>query len=223
MSQITSSSRNFCIQRAFKYAKVSNSRANKLIKQLNGALSAGHNKMEIICEALDIYNNIDEPKNQYAMTSYLKLCLRLKSESKGLLIWNDVLKLNQYENSMVTLILLFKCCIQSNKVDIEKCIQLLTHFVDSKHQSILLHGSFITKLISKCGTNIDALRYIHTLIDRDFFVGNAQNIIIKNALINGYSLGSHLSEAMDVFKSVPNDTKDVITYCSMMKDIEGIH
>ena len=137
-------------------------------------------------------------------------------------IWNDIQSSiinhpNHNNNDISTLSCLWlKCCIETNKIDITQCIQMLKWIQKYCNQMSLL-GYLTNKLISKCKNSKESLEYIHQLIKINFFIGHNDNIMIQNSLINAYGECKDIENALNVFNAINNNIKDEITLSAMMK------
>ena len=86
-----------------------------------------------------------------------------------------------------------------------------------------MRGAHVTHLVSECGRRDDyaALRLVHALLDADFFVGHAGNVIVRNALMRVYVRGAHWSDALTIAHTIPEQRKDAISHSLAMQAFIG--
>eukprot|EP01084_Bolivina_argentea_P298580 514566_1 len=143
----------------------------KLLKTKDSSLS----RSSVMKHGFDIYHQINNTLNPSFLISFLKLILHCNYPDKIQLIWTDIQQSinshsNEKDNISNICCLWLQCCIESNKMDINKCIELLQWSQTFCHQ-LHIKGYLINKLLSKCGNNKQSLEYINCLIDSNFFIG----------------------------------------------------
>eukprot|EP01084_Bolivina_argentea_P093983 168980_1 len=189
-----------------KQTKLSNYEGTKILKQLlrNGK------QLSAIKEAVNIYNQIDEPKNHFTINTFLKICIQNNQPQHAATIWNDICK--QKQNSLIQYPLLIQCFLDIN---IPNCMNILQWMNDNNHQlnnvsEIKDFSRNCSKLISKCET-INQLDTIHSLLC------NNTDIYIKTAFINAYSKYSQTDKSEKIFHSIPSHSKDKVAISAMLK------
>ena len=176
---------------------------------------------KILQNAFDIYNNIMEKKNHFTINTMLKLLFELQNSEKVLSIWDDIKSLHQQSNNdsnnTISYQMVLKCCITAPNVEIDKCLQILS-WMEQRGIKFIVHISFITKLISKCGNDLNALNKIVNFMQKSVINNtNPKNyIIIKTALINAYGICSNIQAAKDIFYTINDDQINVVCIGAMM-------
>ncbi len=131
---------------------INNNTAIKCINKLPYPTKTGNN-IHIVQNALNIYNQIDGDKNVDTINTILKLCFKCKCPDKVLFIWNDIEHLQQSidpnkNDSLLSYSFLFKCCINSDLINSDKCIKV-TQWIKHCDYKLKIHPSYINKLLIK--------------------------------------------------------------------------
>ena len=113
--------------------------------------------------------------------------------------------------------MILKCCILGSNISTDKCVQVLS-WMEDKNIPFSTHVSFTTKLIAKCGTNINELNQIVELIQKEVIYNTVykNDIIIKTALINAYGICSDIQSAQNIFVNIDNEQMNVVCIGAMM-------
>lgn len=186
---------------------LNNSEATKLLKQLSTQYQHEANK-KVIQNIFQIYDKINERKSHFTLNMIFKLFLKYSSAHKLKIIWNDIVSV--MDKSKLHYNELIKCCIMADTIDIKKCIQTLK-WMQQFNYKLSIHPRYLTQLITKCGSDLESLKYIHSIIL------NNDNIIIQTALINAFAQCQEFESAQNVFRSIPKDKYDIICVGAMMK------
>ena len=164
-----------------------------------------------------IYDRINEPKKYYLINGICKLFLQHNAIDKFPIIWNDIESLK--DKSRLHFDALLKCCIKCDKMNIQKCMDIL-EWTKQCNYTLSIRPIFFTKLINKCGKDLDSLKYIHSILHTDSIkldVNAKDNIFIQTALINGYALCNDSISALNTFECIPENKRDIICIGAMMK------
>ena len=104
--------------------------------------------------------------------------------------------------------------LQSNPMDTNQCIQLLIRMKSNQykvgHSEMKSFSNGISKLISKCSHNANAIERIDAAIDQ------YDDIFIKTALINAYGRTRNVWKAKATFDSIRNFRKNIGCCNAMM-------
>ena len=171
-----------------------------------------------IKHAFEIYNKLNEQPKSITIELMLRLCLNLKCPQKALKIWKDVERIPYDDPNCGALCSLYlKCCIESKYIGINECIKTIEYIQNNAmSDKLTFHWSLIKKLLLKCNDDLDALKFIHSLIDCHFFNGVDDNLTIKHILISLYGRCSDICAAEAVFYGMNENERDIRTVNAMM-------
>ena len=151
--------------------RINNYRATEILKSLHLRKRSPHfNESQfntkIIDKGFEIFSKIDEPPNDYAVNSLIKLCIEFKHPSRILTLWKEIRHVHG-----LSFPLMIKCCVQSlqstSPSEILPILQDIRAIVESQD----INHNIITKtaVINACGEcgDIPSARAVFKLISRD--------------------------------------------------------
>ena len=208
----------FCVTTAYHNNHDARTLLREISKEYNGNDNRSSNSI-LIKNAFRIYNQQKpQERNAHIINDMLKLCDKFKYLSKASLLWNDIHALSTshiYDSDGIILYsLLLKCNVNTNQINVDRCIQILQWMKDNdfklRNSDMSQYFMDIRKLISKCDQDINKLQTIHSLINHD-------NVYVKTALINQYGKYKNgLQDALKVFHSFTKDNINSVSVNSMM-------
>lgn len=208
--------------------KISNVEALSLLKESFKRNNKFENDQIIgLQNAFKIYNEIDGMSSNEIINIMFKICLHFKQTDNIKLLWNDIYQRHQIEikekkdDVNLSYHLLLSCCINSNNLNIDQCIDILkwmklTNFKINKH-SIKDYSKDITKLLSSCNkiSMIESLKSIHSLIDKAVI---QKDIFINIELMNCYEKCTNdYKQSLNIFYSINNDLQNVFSVGIILK------
>eukprot|EP01083_Nonionella_stella_P139600 426135_1 len=190
---------------------IDNFRATQLIKNLylkndkHSHLDSNHSS-NTIQHALDIFRNINEPKNSYSINTLLTLFLQYKCTENINVIWNDVVETLSrspgQENLSSCYHMLVLCCGES--LNINKCIDVLRMMEQDGHTLTAHHAHIhIATLLNKANPTIKQLKYIESLLTKRVLRSNEY---ILRALIHAYGRHKDVPSAIHAFHFYMHNT-----------------
>ena len=181
--------------------------ATKILKSIHSKNEENRENPKVTSNA-HIYNSINEQKDYIVINAFLKMFLHYQHPEKISLIWNDIDILPLTQKSKLLFPYLLKCGIQSKESNIDECLGILQWMKQCKYK-LKIHESWITKLITKCDKNLDALNEIASFINNDMSL-NSNHIMINTALINAYAKCGNMESAVAAFNSIADRDKDAM-------------
>ena len=217
---------------------LSNSDAIRLFRELN---VKHHNDQDhirrTIIQSQAIYDRVDkETIEPETINTLLTLWWQYRNASQIVNIWPDIELFhsntnNRPQRAHLSYSSVMKSLLFPDRIDIAKCLQCLEWMEQCRYR-LAIHDGFLNKLIAQCGTtqNIEGLRYIHKLMDRNLIGHGARTLSNHTALIVAYGhcgrdkqSGEYLPNALDLFHSIPDDSKDAVIIGAMMKVLVDHH
>ena len=197
--------------------QIDNSKAIKLIKYLYvNNRKKGPDTYKTIEQGLEIYNKITETPTPETINNILRLFQSFGHPNEYITIWNDIESLEAQEQS-VSYPLLIKCCIDSDTIDIQDCLQVLQWMKDSNY-TLKIKESYISKLVQFCGKRFDteSIDFIYDLLIEGYI--ECDSTFIKTTFINTYSRCNELDKSIKIFDAIDIASEmNMICYGSMMK------
>ena len=228
--------------------KLTNFCATKLIKDLYSRKDSNISQtdnIQMIENAIQIYKEIDEPRNGFVINTFLKLCLHCKQHEQALNILDDVLQIlnNEISESKTIsyplLLSVYGRCSLLNAQqifdlipNIDKdiiCIGLIMKYYIQygfPHKVLDLYD-IITDEQKDDGSHRFAIKaciqcndcqkgkMIHNSIRDD--VDKNDKVEVKTALIEFYNHFGQASVALNIFHSINKSKIDIVSISSMMK------
>ena len=171
--------------------------------------------IKMINEAMSIFTNIDGQKKNTVINAMIKLLIQSKQYHHIQTMWNDIQEIDR--KNTISCPVIIKCLVLSGLKEsdiILKSMEILQWIKESKynlkHYELGDYSLSVSKLISICSNNMNALEKIHSLI------GDTEDIFIATAFINAFGKSAEIQRALSVFYSMGDKQRDGVFIGSMM-------
>eukprot|EP01083_Nonionella_stella_P092960 260353_1 len=191
--------------------ELSNSEATQLLKKLYASNQNAQSPSNIAQNAFKIYNNVYERKDKYVINTLLKVLFQHKQSHQISKIWKDI-----QQTTNISYILLLKSCVQSKPIHMDRCMQVLKWTRQSMHNHPLQPYEIadfsinVSKLIKLSHKSPHNLKQIYS------WFGDTDDIFIKTAFIDSFGKIRQIPIAENVFQSIKEHNKNIITINAMM-------
>ncbi len=130
--------------------RITNYRATEILKSLHHRQQSAYfdinqHNQKIVTKGIEIYNKIDEQKNEFAVNSLIKLCLKFKHPNQVFSIWNDIKSING-----ISLPLIIECCIKSINIETNKSIEILQDIAQMVNNNDIITKTALIHAYSHC-------------------------------------------------------------------------
>eukprot|EP01083_Nonionella_stella_P092769 259810_1 len=212
---------NITLRCRYRYIHINNYNATKIIKSTNTKHKKNKtSKPDALRYVLAIFKNISSPKTYHSMNALLHLLYDWECPQHVTSMWHDIQSYHQSPTTpnKFSYALLIKCLIQSQDIQKDKYLTTL-QWIQQYDYKLSIHGSLLNKLILKMQNDLNALRYIHTLIDEERIEVDKDDIIVKTVLINAFAMCGSIAtnDALNIFNSIDETQRDNASIGAMMK------
>eukprot|EP01083_Nonionella_stella_P001888 5427_1 len=175
---------------------------------LKNAMIDFYGKIGDVKKALNMYCSItDSAKDVVSFNSMLSVYVDNKLPMQCVLLFQDVMKSEQWTPNVATYVIMLKLCTQRTIYHFGKKIHLELQN-KTEFESILKHPSVQINLIyfyGKCG-QLELCKALFDAVRRCDYTEYCNNIDIWNALIHSYGRNGYLQQAMDVYELMKQET-----------------